>query len=392
MRVAIFGATGFVGATLAERLGARGDVDFRLFCRGFGNAWRLARAGRNLVPVDILSAVEVEAALSGCTHVVNCTRGGADVMIKGLDNLLNACRKEQIKRFVHLSSVAVYGEAPPPESAREGGPAHPAAESYGAEKLLQDEMVEKAAANGLSCVVLCPPNISGVYSGFICSILADLRAGAFALAEGGRFPLNVVDAENLAHAIELALAIPHADAKRIFITDGEGLTWRDLADALLPLAERDQPLEDLPASLFAAAPTGPEKTSLWKSAKHLVSSDVREALRRDPLLAKLDKRLRRLAGLAGGRIEERLRRSIEGPIKVGKVPDRSPYTSRYNAMQLRNVCHRIDRAREVLGYKPIIGFQLSMARFRTWYEITHGFREDFWPLACALNTFRVSPV
>jgi nucleoside-diphosphate-sugar epimerase len=392
MKIALFGATGFVGTTLAERLGRRADVELRLFSRGFGNAWRLARSGTTLETIDVLNPADVERAVSGCTHVVNCTRGGPDVMIKGLDILLRASRAARVQRFVHLSSVAVYGESPPPEAAHESGPARPEPGSYGAEKLLQDQMVQRAAEEGLSCVILCPPNISGVYSSFVCNVLADIRAGSFALVEGGRLALNVVDVENLAHAIELALVAPRADAQRIFVTDGEGLTWRDLAEALLPLSERDRPIDEVPAHLFRRSPEPPPKPSLFRSLKHLVSSDVREALRRDPLLARLDKGMRQLVAAAGGRIEDSLRHAIEGPIKVRQVPDRTPYTSRYNAMQLRNVHHHIDRARELLGYKPVLSFQASMARFRTWYEVTHGYGEDFWPLARALETFKVEPV
>lgn len=392
MKLAIFGATGFVGATLAERLIGWPGVELRLFCRGFGGAWRLARAGAPLAAVDILDRAAVVAALAGCTHVVNCTRGDSDVMIRGFGNLLEASRKAGIARFVHLSSTAVYGDPPPLESAEESAPARPLAGSYGAEKLAQDVMVEEAAAKGLSCAVLCPPNISGVYSSFVCNVLADLRVGTFALVEGGGLALNVVDVDNLAHAIELALAVPKVDAKRIFVTDGERLTWRDLADALMPLAERTSPLADLPAELFAAQPRPAAKTSLWRSAKHLVSSDVREALRRDPLLARLDRRLRRLAGLAGARIEDALRLSIEGPLKVMKVADRNHYASRYNAMQLRKVTHRIDRARAVLGYAPVLDFSASMARFRAWYEGSHGFGADFWPLARTVETFKVEPI
>jgi len=393
MKVAIFGASGFVGATLVERLVARDDIDLRLFIRSFGNAWRLAKAGIPMRTVDVTSARQVNEAVAGCTHVVNCTRGSSAVMIGGLQNLLAASKVSGVKRFVHLSSVAVYGDFPPPESERESAPAKPAPKSYGEEKLKQDDMVARATDSGLDCVVLCPPNISGVYSSFVSNVLADMRAGSFALIDGGGRALNVVDVDNLAHAIVLALEIPKGDGRRIFISDGEGIAWKDLADALLPLAEFAGPVPIVPASSLAlAASPAARPGSLWRSMKHLVSSDVREALRRDPLLAKFDKQMRKFGAIGGKAMEDRLRHSIEGAIKVAKVRDPNLYSSRYNAMQLRGVWHSIDRARDTLGYRPVLSFSESMARFRVWYKTMHGFGEDYWPLARKLVDFKLETV
>ncbi len=97
---------------------------------------------------------------------------------------------------------------------------------YGPIKLRQDEIVARAHADGLSCAVLCPPNISGVYSPFVCSVLEDMRRGSLALVEDGGMPINVVDVDNLCHAIELALTADQVDGRRIFVTDGDGITWR----------------------------------------------------------------------------------------------------------------------------------------------------------------------
>jgi nucleoside-diphosphate-sugar epimerase len=249
-------------------------------------------------------------------------------------------------------------------------------------------MVAEATAAGLDCVVLCPPNISGAYSSFVSNVLSDVRNGRFALVDGGLRPLNTIDVDNLAHAITLALHAAKGDGKRIFVSDGVGHTWKDLADALLPLAELSAPPPTISGSALRSPPiAAPQAVSLWRSMKYLVSSDVREALRRDPLWAKFDGGLRRLAAAGGRTFEDRLRDSIEGARKVAKVPDQYPYSSRYNAMQLRGVWHRIDRAHEVLGYEPALDFPASMARFRLWYETMHGFGQQFWPLARVLNNF-----
>ena len=125
--IAVVGASGFVGATFVERMMSREGVQLRPFIRSSGNAWRLARHGSlQLATLDLLSEAETRKALEGCTHVVNCSRGNPKVMGLGLDNLLKASQAAGVQRFVHLSSVAVYGEPPHPKSIHENAPTEPA--------------------------------------------------------------------------------------------------------------------------------------------------------------------------------------------------------------------------------------------------------------------------
>ena len=380
MKVAIFGASGFVGTALVETLLGREDIETVAYIHHIGNAWRLSRANIPLKVVDILSEKAVAESLRGVTHVVNCTRGASDVMLAGLQNLLRASKAQAVQRFVHLSSMAVYGNPPPPESEHEDAPASPSPGSYGWEKLKQDNMV--AAQTGLNSVVLCSPNISGVYSSYVTNVLTDIRNGTFALVDGGNRPINIIDVDNLVHAIILALRVGKGDGKRIFVSDGDGYTWKNLSDALLPIAERSTPVPTVSAGeMISPVVKGVPEGSLWKSIKHLASSEVREAIRRDPRWARVDAKIRRLVARSGTNVEDRLRYSIEGPQKVSKVPEPNPYSSRYMPQQLLGVCHRIDRARDVLGYEPKISFAKSMERYRVWYEVMYGFGKPYWPLA-----------
>ena len=135
-RIAVVGASGFVGATLVEHLLTQAQQDEVLpFIHSSGNAWRLARLGIKLYPLNLLAQDQVEAAVAGCTHVVNCSRGDPEVMIKGLASLLAASRKHNIQRFIHLSSVLVYGDPPPPGSVHENAVTCPTKGTYGELKL-----------------------------------------------------------------------------------------------------------------------------------------------------------------------------------------------------------------------------------------------------------------
>jgi predicted dehydrogenase/nucleoside-diphosphate-sugar epimerase len=379
MKVAIFGASGFVGSTLVERLEQEG-VDVMAAIHSAGNAWRLARHGIPLRAVDLMSRAAVREAMRGCTHVVNCTRGSDEVMIGGLSNLLAEAKAQGVRRLIHLSSVAVYGDPPPADSVHEESDARPEPGSYGAVKLRQDKLVAGACAGGLSCAILCPPNITGMYSPFVCSVLEDMHCGSLALVEDGTMPINLVDVENLCHAIELALKTDSADGQRMFVTDGDGLTWRDFTDELLPLTEFSTPLASLPRSLIAVPTTMPRRGSLLGTMRHLVSDDVRSALRKDPLFGKMETAAGNLVRKLPSRFEDALRRRIGGPSRVAKVTTRQSFDSRYNLQQLRGVTHSCDRAARVIGYTRVIEFRESMATFRRWYTTTRGMENESWPL------------
>lgn len=380
MKVAVFGASGFVGSTLVERLKQNG-VEVAAAIHSAGNAWRLARHGIPLRSVDLMSPSGIADALRGCTHVVNCTRGSDEVMIRGLQNLLAAAAKQRVRRFVHLSSVAVYGDPPPPESTREECDPRPEPGTYGAIKLRQDELVARAHAKGLGCAILCPPNITGAYSPFLCSLLDDMRYGRLALVDHGRMPINLVDVDNLCHAIELALTVDNADGHRTFVTDGDGITWKDLTDELMPLAERQAALPSLPRTAIQVAKSAPRGHPVLGAIKHLASSEVRDALRADPLFENLELATKGLIEKLPRQFKERLRLRVGGPIRVAKSLSRPGFGSRYIAQQLRDVTHSSERASWIYGYSRVIEFRESMAKFRHWYIATRGMESESWVLA-----------
>jgi nucleoside-diphosphate-sugar epimerase len=387
-RIAVVGASGFVGSTLVERLLAGGRCEVRPLIHRAGSAWRLARLGIELKPVELLSRDALRTALEGCTHVVNCSRGPRTVMFDGLENLTEVCRSLGMQRLVHLSSVAVYGDPPPPESVHEDAPTNPVDGGYGWTKLRQDEIVQAACRRGLPSVVLCPPYIGGAYSMFILRLLWAMQEGRFALVDGGGLGCNLVDVQNLAQAIELGLFCEVGDGKRIFVTNDEPTTWRDIADALVPLVSGDGGVPSISEDegrQLARAATAPPRSTL-STLGRVVSSQETKALLREVALA------RRLYGIAQattrwlpGAMRERIDAAMRPPIRIERGTVSPDYDARLCGLQLRGVIHSCARARAVLGYRPEVSFARSMAVFRRWYEATHGWGSDFAALFQELN-------
>lgn len=385
-RIVILGASGFVGTTLAERLQKRVEVEVVPVIHSAGSAWRLARGSSSLLQVDISDRLALLDALRGATHVVNCTRGPRSVMVDGLRNILDGCRAAGVRRFVHLSSVMVYGDPPHLDSHHEDAPTKPppGAESYGMIKLEQDRMVQAAAAAGLPSVVLCPPNISGPFSGYVAGIVNALRDGSFALVDEGQGPCNLVDVRNLCHAMELALDTGGAalDGARVFVTDGEQVRWKDVVAELLELSGANEVRYIARAELLRLTGRGATKAhSIGRSIRHLISSDVRAALRKDPLLGKLDHAARTAVTKLGRGMETKLRLGIEGPTPVSRPDPYANLAVGLCAQQLREVWHLNERAKRVLGFRPPVTFRQSMADFRAWYRKMHGMDTPFWTIS-----------
>jgi nucleoside-diphosphate-sugar epimerase len=386
IRIAVVGASGFVGTALVDRL-CESTLEIVPLIHTSGNAMALARRGLALRSLDLLNPGEVNAALQGVTHVVNCSRGSNEVMVQGLRNLLRACRKNGVRRFVHLSSVAVYGDPPPVESVIEGAQANPERGSYGWIKLKQDDMIAAAAREGLSSIALCPPNISGPGSYFLVSLVDALRGGTFALLEDGATPCNLVDVTNMVRAIELALDSGPGDGRRVFVTDDDDATWGSVIDALMPLTGGTKRPLSVPREALAQRSTGSgsRSYSVIRSLKHIFSSDVRQAIRKDPLWAKLDVGLRTTVATLGRPLEDKLRLLIEGPVAVPKVDGRSPI-SPLSRQQLRGVRHSCSLAKKVLFYRPSYTGKESMNAFSRWYRAQHGMNNPMWPMLQQLQS------
>lgn len=379
MKIAVVGATGFVGAALTETLLQDTGKQVLPLIRSAGNAWGLARHGVDLKMVDLLHPDSIEEALEDCTHVVNCSRGSDKVMLKGLNNLIKQCRRRDIKKFVHLSSVAVYGDPPPADSINETAATRPAKGSYGSIKLRQDEMVQSAARAGLPSVILCPPNILGPGSYFLLQLLNSVSAGQFLLAGNGDTVCCSIDVANLVHAIVLAMESEVNDGERLFVTDDEVLTWNQVVKEIVPLVVGDAEIRHVTLDDLRARQGSPENNRLSpiRSLKHLISSDVRAALQKDPLLAKILVGSRAAVAGLGSKFEEKMRQVVAGPIRVPPY-EKGPQTDiRLSMQQLRGVMHSCDRAKAQIGYAPLVSIEDSLSAFANWYTDTHGFGSDF---------------
>jgi dihydroflavonol-4-reductase len=145
MKHLIFGATGLVGAQLAESLALRGEEVYA-FCRPGSEAEVLRGLGVRPVAGDLLDEESIRRAVGGMDNVYNCAAaaGGAAsrlqaVNVLAVNAIILACRGKQVNRIVHLSCASVHGsERGMPLD--EDAPFHPA-DDYARSKVEAERVV-----------------------------------------------------------------------------------------------------------------------------------------------------------------------------------------------------------------------------------------------------------
>jgi nucleoside-diphosphate-sugar epimerase len=367
IKIAIVGASGFLGAALTERLHFTGRYPFTPIIHSFGRAWRLARFPIEIRRANILDYEETRKAIAGHNVVVNCTRGGEAVLKNGLRNITRAARETGVQKFIHISSLAIYGPDPPPETATEQATPDPGEGDYGAHKLWQDEWVLNEHRSGLRSVILCPSVISGPYSSFVFRAAETLVTNDLVLVDDGVHPCNLIHVDNLIEAILTATGSESGFGERYHINEVEPVTWRDFFGELQDILGVNYQIPSISRDEIKRAqrPRTNSDYSLGRNLKSLLSKDFRRGLCAVPILRKLnDSAYRRFESLQP-QTQSKLRRFLKGPATLAKetanlevdLSGQSQEETTRNRLiraQYRTVYHSPEKLVRVLGYKPFL--------------------------------------
>jgi nucleoside-diphosphate-sugar epimerase len=217
MRVFLTGGTGLLGSHLAQELRASGHEVVALHRKG-ADTLDLEEAECSLAEGDIRSEPDALAPLmKGCSHLVHGAAlvyaGGSwpkvrSVNVDGTRNVLTAARVAGISRAVHVSSVAVYGNAPGPvDEATPIDTPVPPSDLYARSKR-EAEAVARGIEEkrGFPVTIVRPSAVYGERDRLMGPAIRDmLRLPLVPLLGPATNALPVVYAGNVAVAIRLAL-------------------------------------------------------------------------------------------------------------------------------------------------------------------------------------------
>jgi dihydroflavonol-4-reductase len=262
LKAFVTGATGFLGSHVARVLAEQG-AELRLLVRPSSDLRNIEDLNADRVVGDLRDSASIETALSGCDVVFHVAadyrlwvRDPVEMYrsnVEGTRCLLEAARKQGVRRVVYTSSVATMGFTSNGSLAGEESPVSLAdmIGPYKRSKFMAEQVAVEAAGSGVDVVIVNPTtpigerDIKPTPSG---RILVDFLKRKFpAYVETG---LNLVDATECARGHIQALEKGRSGER--YILGGENLTLKQILDRLAAITGLKSPTVRLPY-VFALA-------------------------------------------------------------------------------------------------------------------------------------------
>ncbi len=230
MRVFITGASGFIGRALYERYQSEGDD-----VRGCDLA---ADPLRDIVAGDVSQPGPWQEHAGGCDVLIHTAAAVSfrlerreDVWranVLGTRNALEAAERTQVSRFVHFSSVTVFG-FDFPNGVDEGYPVRNTYVPYPDSKIASEQVVLQAQLDGrVRATIVRPGDVYGPRSRVWAVIPVELiRSRRFSLPGGGRGIHSPVYIDNLVDGVVLAARTAGAEGQVFTLSDGVGVPCRE---------------------------------------------------------------------------------------------------------------------------------------------------------------------
>lgn len=258
----VTGATGFLGSHVARVLLEQG-ADLRLLVRPNSNINNVQDLRAEQVVGDLRESASIEKAMSGCDVVFHVAadyrlwvRDPNEMYksnVEGTRTILEAARKNKVRKVVYTSSVATIGFTNGGAPANEDSPVSldRMIGHYKRSKYMAEEIALAAGRSGMDVVVVNPStpvgerDIKPTPTGKI--ILDFLKRKFPAYVETG---LNLVDATECARGHILAMEKGRRGER--YILGGENLMLKQILDKLAVLTGLPSPKIKLPYA-FALA-------------------------------------------------------------------------------------------------------------------------------------------
>jgi len=263
MTVLVTGATGCIGSHLVERLAARGD-HVRALVRRSSDCSQLAELGVELAHGDMLDAESLRVATKGIDTVYHGAAVVGDWGIPGefdavdglgTAQLADAAVHNGVSRFVHLSSIAVYGLFRiRGRRVAEDFPVNPRParwDDYGRAKISGEEALRRHEQQGrIALTVLRPSMVYGPRDRAVLPRLARLLPKRQQIQVGsGRNLAHLIFADDVAAAAELAGSVDAAVGRTYNLDGPLDATQREMLDGFAELLGEPPPRVRLPLAV-----------------------------------------------------------------------------------------------------------------------------------------------
>jgi len=256
LKAFVTGATGFVGSHVARVLAEQG-AELRLLVRSSSNPRNIQELKAERVVGDLCDPASLEKAMAGCDVVFHVAADyrlwirDPDRMyranVEGTRAILDAARKNRVRRVVYTSSVATMGFTSNGHPADENSPVSldNMIGHYKRSKFMAEELAIAAGRGGMDVVVVNPTTPVGeqdIKPTPTGRIVVDFLKKKFpAYVDTG---LNLVDVDECARGHVAALEKGTSGER--YILGGENLTLKQILDKLAAITGLPSPRVRVP--------------------------------------------------------------------------------------------------------------------------------------------------
>lgn len=256
MKILIIGAAGFIGSNLARKLSQEGHQIKSFDRRADG---------------DICNYGQIEMATRGVDSIVNCAailphrklldKSYWDTNVKGVKNLVKACRRNGIGRLVHISTTGVFGptgKAGVDENAKVFFEDIYTKTKHEGDKIIVKNMQKVPSVIIRPAIAYGPGDKRPVF----LRLFRMIKTGFNISIGGGKNYLHTVYIDNLIGAIYLALTKKSAIGQDFIIGDKICYKMRDITDVISKVSGKKCTNIDIPKelALLGAKLLGMERT------------------------------------------------------------------------------------------------------------------------------------
>lgn len=353
MKIAVIGASGFVGLRLVEHLHLTGRAEVVPVVHAYRSLAVLARFALPWRVTDPSNPTALGEALKGCDYVVHAALGDSSQIVSMAEALYPAAEQAGVKRIVALSSASVHSLTPAPGTDETTPILTSQKTEYNAAKAKAEVVLDTARRNGkVELVQLRPSIIHGPRSKLVADLAGQLLNGTAYLIDQGHGICNAVSVDNLIEAIWLSLTKPEADRNAFLVNDREIVTWREFYVAIAAAIGAD--IE----KIHHVQPPQFRPSTSEKLARIAATKPVMATL---PLVPARVKRLAKAAAAAW---------TTPGAPPSWALPEASRPRLTEEMCQLQSCRWRYPtaKAEQVLGFTPPLSFAESMRRTEAWLE------------------------
>ena len=257
------------------------------------------------------------------------------ITVEGTKSVLKAATDARVKRFIHISTISVYGEPPKNTTYTEDTPRYASLGLYPSLKQEAESAVLNLPCKDTEVVALQPGIVYGPGGGYWTEgILKIFQEKLFPLVNRGQGLCNLIHVYDVVDAIILAATVPGIDGECFIVTNDKPVTWAAFLGSYEKILTK-KCLISIPTSMM-------KQYNVWRKA----SGKVQEYRFYTRVLRKLFKVLQFPY--------------INAPIQFidnEKIDffAAQPYFSN-------------QKAKELLGFKPKIELEEGMRTVKEWFE------------------------